>query len=157
MVRGFSISTCGRQGERVRKRSPVRFKAGADEFERRLRTELLSPLRLAKEVPTFADYADEFQKTCVLANNKASEREAKACILKHHLLPAFGGIQLDAIKTHAIEVLKATLLAKGLSRKRVNNVLACLGKILRYANEIEILEVVPRIKLLKIDPQNSTF
>lgn len=132
-------------------------KAGAEEFERRLRTELLSPLRLAKEVPTFADYADEFQKTYVLANNKASEREAKACILKHHLLPAFGGIQLDAIKTHAIEVLKATLLAKGLSRKRVNNVLACLGKMLRYANEIEILEVVPRIKLLKIDPQKFDF
>lgn len=100
----------------------------------------------AKEVPTFAEYADEFQKTHVLANNKPSEREAKACILKHHLLPAFGSLPLAAIRTHAIETLKASLLARELSRKRVNNVLACLGKMLRYANEIEILEVVPRIK-----------
>jgi integrase len=143
--------------ERVRKRSPVQSKAGAEEFERRLRTELLLPSRKAREVPTFAEYADEFQKTYVLANNKPSEREAKACILKHHLLPAFGGMKLDSIRTHAIETLKASLLAKGLSRKRVNNVLACLGKMLRYANEIEALDVVPRIKLLKIAPQKFDF
>jgi hypothetical protein len=121
--------------ERIRKRSLVQSKAGAEEFERRLRTEMLSPLSAAKEVPTFALYADEFMKTYAASNNKPSEREAKACILKHHLLPAFGSVPLDAIRTHAMETLKASLLAKTLSRKRVNNVLACLGKMLRYANE----------------------
>jgi integrase len=143
--------------ERIRKRSPVQSKAGADELEHRLRTELLSPSRKAKEVLAFAEYADEFMKTYVLANNKPSEREAKACILKYHLLPAFGRLPLNAIRTHAVETLKADLLAKGLSRKRVNNALACLGKMLRYANEIEVLEVVPRIKLLKIAPQKFDF
>jgi hypothetical protein len=34
---------------------------------------------------------------------------------------------------------------------------ACLGKMLRYANEIEILEVVSRIKLLEIAPQKFDF
>jgi hypothetical protein len=43
-----------------------------------------------------------------------------------------------------------SMLAKGLSRKRVNNILACLGKVLRYAHEVELPEVVPRVKLLKI-------
>jgi integrase len=95
--------------------------------------------------------------TYATANNKPSEREAKACILKHHLLPAFGEQSLDAIKTHAIETLKAKLLAKGLSPKRVNNILVCLGKMLRYANEIELLDVVPRIKLLKVPPQKFDF
>jgi hypothetical protein len=52
--------------------------------------------------------------------------------LKHHLIPAFGELRLDEIKTHSIEVLKADLLAKGKSRKCVNNILACLGKMLRY-------------------------
>jgi hypothetical protein len=66
-------------------------------------------------------------------------------------------LPLDAIGTHAIETRKASLLAKALSRKRVNNVLACLGKMFRYANEIEILEVVPRIKMLKIAPQKFDF
>ena len=55
-------------------------------------------------------------ETYVIANNKPSERSMKARILKHHLLPVFGDMPLDAIKMHPIEVLKASLLAKGLSR-----------------------------------------
>jgi integrase len=51
----------------------------------------------------------------------------------------------------------AELLARGKSRKWVNNILACLGKMLRYAHEIELIEVVPRIKLLKIAPQKFDF
>jgi hypothetical protein len=113
--------------ERVRKRSPVQTKAGAEEFERQLRTSMLAPIRIAKEVPTFSKYAAEFLETYAAANNKPSERAMKASILKHHLLPVFGEMRLDAIKMHAIETLKAGLLAKGLSRKRVNNILACLG------------------------------
>ena len=58
--------------ERVRKRSPVQSKAGADEFEHQLRTALLAPTHTTKEVPTFAAYADDFKKTYVLANNKPS-------------------------------------------------------------------------------------
>ncbi len=122
------------------------------------RTELLTPVHtVTKEVPKFSAYATEFMDTYVVANNKPSERSMKACILKHHLLPVFGEMPLDAIKMHPIEVLKASLLAKGLSRKRVNNILACLGKMLRYAHEVELLEVVPRVKLLKIPQQKFDF
>lgn len=72
-------------------------------------------------MPTFAAYADEFEKTYVLAN-KPSERSMKASILKHHLLPVFGEIRLDAIKMHAIEILKVDLLAKGHATLRANTV-----------------------------------
>ena len=65
--------------ERVRKRSPIQSKAGADEFEHQLRTELLAPARSpTKEVPTFSAYATEFMETYVIANNKPSERSMKA-------------------------------------------------------------------------------
>ncbi|HVW25474.1 MAG TPA: hypothetical protein VHC69_08885 [Polyangiaceae bacterium] len=118
----------------------MQSKAGAEEFERQLRTELLSPTRvIPKEVPTFAAYADDLMKTYAIANNKPSEVEAKRSMLKHHLLPTFGATRLDEIRTHPIETLKAALLASGKSRKRVNNVLACLGKMLRYAHEIELI------------------
>jgi len=143
--------------ERVRKRSPVQSKAGADEFEHQLRTELLTPARTAKEVPKFSAFATEFMDTYVTANNKPSEQSMKASILKHHLLPVFGDLYLDAIKMHPIEVFKASLLAKELSRKRVNNILACLGKMLRYAHEVELIEVVPRVRLLKIPMQKFDF
>jgi hypothetical protein len=70
----------------------------------------------------FSAYAEDFMKTYAVANNKPSERTAKARTLKHQLLPAFGTMRLDEIKTHPIEVLKAELLAKGKSPKLVNNV-----------------------------------
>src|SRR5690242_5181490 len=131
MVRRFSVSTRGRPGGALRKRSPIPSKAGAEEFERQLRTAMLSPARIAKEVQTFSADAADFMATYVSANNKPSERSMKASILKHHLLPALGDMRMDAIKMHRIEQLKANLLAKGLGRKRVNNILAVLGKMLR--------------------------
>jgi len=144
--------------ERIRKRSPIQSRAGAQQFEHRLRAELATPTRVVtKEVPTFAAYADTFMSTYVVANNKPSEAEAKRSMLKHHLKPAFGATRIDQIRTHAIEVLKAELLAKGKSPKRVNNILACLGKMLRYAHEIELIETVPKVRLLKVPPQKFDF
>jgi integrase len=96
-------------------------------------------------------------RTYAIANNKPSEQAAKARILKHHLIPSFGPLPLNQIKQHGIESLKADLLARGKSRKWVNNIIACLGKMLRYAHEIELIDVVPRIKLLKIEPHKFDF
>ena len=50
-------------------------------------------LRLrATEMGTHQDpaYAEDFMKTYAVANNKPSERAAKARMLEHQLLPAFG-------------------------------------------------------------------
>jgi integrase len=153
----FRFQHGGGRIERVRKRSPISSKAGAEEYERQLKTAMLEPLPTPKEVPKFSAFAAEFMTTYVVANNKPSEQSAKASILKHHLLPAFGELRLDAIRMHPIEMLKAEKLATGLSRKRVNNILACLGKILRYGHETEVLASVPKIKLLKLEPQKFDF
>ena len=45
---------------------------------------------------------------------------------------------------HPIETFKAEKPLAGLSRKRVNNPLAGLGKILRYAHKTEVLLSVPK-------------
>ena len=153
----FRFQHADGRAERIRKRSPIQSRAGAEQFEHQLRTILHAPTRPAKEVPTFSVFAEEFMRSYAAANKKPSEQEAKACILRNHLIPAFGAMLLDEIKTHPIEVLKADLLAKGKSRKRVNNVLACLGKMLRYAHEVELIDSVPRIKLLKLPPQRFDF
>lgn len=65
-------------------RSPVQSKSDAEEFERRHGAAFAVTPR--EEVPTFAAHANEFIETYAASNNKPSEREAKACILKHHLL-----------------------------------------------------------------------
>ncbi|HEX9297199.1 MAG TPA: tyrosine-type recombinase/integrase [Polyangiaceae bacterium] len=142
----------------MRKRSPISSKAGAEEYERQLKTSMLTPPSAQpKEVPRFAAFAAQFMKTYVAANNKPSEQATKARILKHHLLPAFGDVPLDQIRMHAIEALKAEKLAAGRSRKLVNNILGCLGKILRYAHEAKVLASVPKIKLLKLPPSKFDF
>ena len=91
------------------------------------------------------------------ANNKPSEQEAKRSILDNHLGPAFGSMTLDQISVRDVEQLKARMLAKNLSRKRVNNVLNVLSKLLRYALELEIIGKLPTIKTLNVAPQKFDF
>ena len=84
-------------------------------------------------------------------------RTAKRSILTHHLLPTLGSKRLDEIMGKDVKDLKASLLAKGKSAKRINNVLNVLSKIMRYAAEIKLLDRTPRIKTLKVPPQRFDF
>jgi integrase len=110
-----------------------------------------------KEVESFAAFAETFMAGYAKTNNKPSEQTAKRSILTHHLLPTLGSRRLDEITSKDVEDLKASLLAKGKSAKRINNVLNVLSKILRYAAEIELLDRTPRIKTLKVPPQRFDF
>ena len=42
-------------------------------------------------------------------------------------------------------------------RKSINNVLITLGRTLRYAVEVGVLEAAPRVKLLRVPPQKFDF
>jgi hypothetical protein len=91
------------------------------------------PVTVHKEVPTFQTFADEFMRTYAAANNKPSEQRAKENILGVWLKPRFGRTRPDQIKVRDVEALKAAMLAKQKSAKRINNTLTVLGRILRYA------------------------
>jgi integrase len=132
-------------------------KAERENIQRVLTAPPDEPSLKPKEVPTFDAFADEFMATYAKTNNRFSEQMAKLGILKHHLRPAFGKLKLDAITVREIEQLKAKVLAAELSRKRANNILAVLSKILHYARDIGILEAVPTVKLLKLPPAKFDF
>ena len=86
-----------------------------------------------KEVPTLQAFQEEFVMTYVRANNKESERRS-------------------------IETFKAELLEeKELARKTVNNVIAVLSKLLRYAEELEVIERAPRVRLLKVERRTVRY
>jgi integrase len=111
-----------------------------------------------KEVaPIFAKFAETFMTTYAKTNNKISEQTAKRSILTHHLLPALGSKRLDKITGGDVENLKASIIEKGKTAKRVNNILNVLSKILRYADEIDLIERAPKIKTLKVAPQKFDF
>jgi integrase len=103
-----------------------------------------------------AAFGERFLETYAKANNKPSEQASKRLIMKRHLRPVFGTKRLDQIGRGDIEALKARLLA-ALSPKTVNNVLAVLGRMLRWAQELGLLDRVPRIKLVKVPPQGFDF
>lgn len=118
-----------------------------------------------KEVPTLKEwfYGDadpkapaevpmgRFWTEWVVPHNKPSEQEAKISIYRHHLGPKLGGKQLDKVGAGEVSALRAALLGKQLSRKRVNNVLCVLSKVLRYAVDVEVIDRAPKIGLLKCE------
>jgi hypothetical protein len=90
-----------------------------------------------KEVPRFAAFAAEFMKTYAAANNKPSERAAKACILEHHLLPAFGEMRCDEIRMHAIESMKV----RGSSRRS-----GTLASVLGFVTSDRTCSGIPSVR-----------
>lgn len=147
--------------DRVRRRSPINNKRGAEEYERILRERLMrgEPLDVEAplEAPRLKAFAEEFMSTYAAANNKPSEREAKRSMLDHHLLPALGHKRLDAIGIRDIEALRAKMRGDGLSPKRINNVIGCLNRVLRYAIEADVIKAMPKVKPLRVPPQKFDF
>jgi integrase len=139
---------------RVQRVSPINNRRAAEKFEHELREHLLNSeepeqTAVAHALPTFADFSDRFMSTYALANNKASELEAKRIILRVHLLPQFGNFSLDRIGTAELEVYKAKKLEAKMARKSINNQLTVLRKILSTAVEWGLIAAVPQVKWLK--------
>ncbi len=141
---------------RERVRESFRNKKSAERREREIISALEAGTWIRKEVSeqeksiTLELFSDEFIDTYAQVNNKPSEVLSKKGILERYLKPALGTRNLDQINVRDIERLKSMMLKRGLSPKTVNNALVVLGKMLRYAEEIEIIEKVPRIRMLSV-------
>jgi len=146
---------------RFRRICPVRGKRAAQDYEVRYRRELeeeaahqREEVTTQPEVPTFEEFSREFMSTYVASNNKPSERMAKEYAFRLHLLPFFGPMRLDEITMRDVERFKAQCLARTDPRpiqpKTINNLLTVIGRMLRYACEVEIIGSVPRIKFMKV-------
>jgi len=143
--------------ERIRKVSPVQTKRGAEEYERKLRAELLSPTPKVKEVPTLGEFAPQFIEGYAKANRlKASGVESKQSILRVHLLPLFGAKRLDEITDLHVAHLKGRL--HRLNRKTVNSVLTVLNTLLKVAVKWKVLGAMPcTIELVKVSNASPEF
>lgn len=128
--------TCARQDE-------------ARKLEAELRATKVTAIAPPKEVPTLATFADTFVDTFAKSNNRPSTAREKRRCLDRSILPALGGLRLDAIGPRHIEAFKAKRLADGVVAKTINEELAILGKLLRVALEWEVIERVPSIRRLK--------
>jgi integrase len=136
--------------ERERKVSPVQTRRGAEQYERDLRQTLLIGDRKKErsEIPTLAQFADDFVETYAKANNKPSEVDSKRRWLKL-LLPAMGRKRLDEIGTQDVEAYKAAKKATH-GNKSINNHLATLRTMFAVAIEWGLIDKAPRIVALKV-------
>jgi len=139
--------------ERIEKTSPVQSRRGAESYERQVRRALLDGSFNKKEVPTFEDwYNGRYWQEWVEANkNKPSTQEAKRSIYEHHLKDAFGKLRLDEIGPAQIARFRARLVKAKLTDKSRNNILTALSKPLRFAEDVGVIPLAPRVKLFKIE------
>ena len=174
------VDICLPSGQRVRRVSPVQTRAGALAFEATLRGEDVSstsmpsstveptpspePMRVAPppptpSAPTLSAFACEWLTTYAVVNNKPSEVISKESNLRNHLLPFFDNRRLDEITTRDIERYKGCKLrgvggTRAYKPKTVNNHLATLRTLLMTAMEWDLISSVPKIRLLKVPPQD---
>ncbi len=143
----------------VRKTSPIRSKRGAERYEREVRARL-SDGTYGKEkkrpVPSLAEFADEFMEVYVKVNNKHTTYDDKKSMLRHHLVPFFGRMKLDAIGPREIERYKAAKVTTH-SVKTLTNQLSVLRKLLNVAHEWGLIASVPKFKWMKLPPGTFRF
>ena len=150
-------------GTRVRERvkSPVTSRSGTLRWAQQREADILANGRkkdregdeAAAPVPTVAAFAEKFL-TYSETNNKPSTVHAKRWMLRVHLLPFFGEMQLDGIGPAETEAYKAKKLSEGLNRKSINNHLTALRKLLNLAVEWGSLDKAPKVRgfALKLQP-----
>lgn len=105
-----------------------------------------SPIRIQtfQESPTVREFAAFFMENYATAlRNKFSERVSKKQILDGYLLPMFGDFRLHEITNIHIDVFIRRMAEAGAAPKSINNRLAVLSKLLRYAQKRKLLDNVP--------------
>jgi len=101
-------------------------------------TLVVSEPREVSTTKTVRQYAPEFLEL-YLPDSKPSERASKEQILDAHIVPAFGPLQLDEIRQSHVDGFTARELKRGMCRKTINNRLAVLSSLLKYAHENHLI------------------
>src|SRR5262249_30655887 len=112
-----------------------------------------------REVPTFEEWFEgRFWNEWVIGRkNKPSSVEEKRGVFNFHLREAFGRRPLDEIGITEIAQFRTKLVARQLSEKRINNVLAVLSKALHYAADVRLIDHAPKVGLFKVERPEIEF
>jgi integrase len=115
-------------------------KIGAMEAERRAIAAVMTgkPLVAAasvtQEAPkprTIREHSEMFLKTYKPENKPAAHRDRKASVKA--LLPHFGDVTIEQLAQPIVDAFVAAELERGAARKSINNRLACLSSLIKYA------------------------
>jgi len=125
-------------------------------LERRLADKLVAR-RFTGTMPTVRDFIPRFlehQK----AHTKPLTHELHDTICTLHIEPHVGKLKLDQLRRGELEGLKMTWLGAGAGPRTVNTRLGVAVRMLSFAaNDLEILDSVPKVKLMKIAHDHPRF
>ena len=131
-------------------------KKAALQLERQRLDKLMSR-KFTGVMPTIRDFIKRFldhQK----AHTKPLTFELHETICTLHIEPHVGKLRLDQLRRGELEGLKMTWLGDGAAPRTVNTRLGVAVRILSYAAvELEILDSVPKVKLMKIAIDHPRF
>lgn len=150
------------RGVRMRKRSPVQTRRGAEDFERVLRVELLRREGLhgtpfARPDTAFAAFAEKWCNDYVTISSRPSTRKRITENFIRYLLPAFGSLTLEQVTDERVTMFTKTLRARGLSPKTVNNTLSILRCMLRTAQRWGYLTRMPAVQALRVPEPSYVY
>lgn len=146
------------QGKRYSGSAPkgANTKKAALALERQLLDKLMAR-RFTGVMPTVKDFIRRFlehQK----AHTKPLTHELHERICTLHIEPHVGKLRLDQLRRAEIEGLKMTWLGAEAAPRTVNTRLGVAVRMLSYAaNDLEILDAVPKVKLMKVPLDHPRF
>ena len=92
-----------------------------------------------KSSPVFKDYADSWIKTTVPANNKESTSKDYDDILRLHVLPAFGNLEVANITRGQIKSFLFNKINEGKAKSTVNHYRAVISGVLNEAVDAGVI------------------
>lgn len=106
----------------------------------------------------FSKFVETFYAVCRESKNSDGEMAQKQMALNNHLLPFFGGLDLESIGPADVRRYKSDKQSDDLSNKTINNHLTVLSRFLAVAREEGVLKA-PKwtVKLLTLSSVESRF
>ena len=128
-------------------------KAAAQDEERLHIQRLKNPTMAKPAAPKFGEFFNGrfWQEWVIARKNKPGEMEEKRRVYERYLRPRFANKRLDEIRDDDVLRLQAELSKGGLKEKTVNNIVTVLSKPLRYAFDVRLIELAPKVRLYKVE------
>lgn len=149
--------------QRIRQRSPLNTKPGAQAYEATLRSRLArgEPAVPPAEEPVVRKrlerLLEDFLNMHVAVHNKPTTQVHKRRVINRYLGPDLGHLEVESISSRTLLEYQAALRSRGLSAKTVNNILGILQTALRLARDWGEVSTVPSVKRLRLPPRDIRF
>ena len=127
-------------GKRLRKFVNVKgTRARADQKLRELLTSLDKGIPIGASKISFAEWLSRWFEEYVVPITKTKSQERYESMIRNHIVPSLGGIELAKVTPSDIQSLKARLLAGGMAPKGVDGVHNVISGAFKYALRMEMV------------------